>query len=69
MKGGIRVNGDRRPLEDADLGALMSRLGYGSDKKGVAAALNGEVVPREEWFDRALVEGDSIEIVEAVQGG
>jgi sulfur carrier protein len=69
MTGGIRVNGDWRALEDADLRALMGRLGYGPDRRGVAVAVNGEVVPRGEWGERGLREGDAIEVVEAVQGG
>ena len=37
--------------------------------RGVAVAVGGEVVPRAEWASRTLAEGESIEIVQAVQGG
>jgi len=37
--------------------------------KAIVVAVNGEVVPREEWGSRALSEGDEVEIVHAVAGG
>jgi sulfur carrier protein len=37
--------------------------------KGVAAAVNGEVVPRRAWSATALAERDEVEVVTAVQGG
>lgn len=37
--------------------------------KGVAVALNGEVVRRTEWPSVKLTQGDVIEIVRAKQGG
>ncbi len=36
---------------------------------GVAAAVNGEVVPRGQWGATVLGDGDQIEVVTAVQGG
>jgi sulfur carrier protein len=36
---------------------------------GVAAAVNGEVVPRRSWTDTELQRGDEVEVVTAVQGG
>jgi thiazole synthase len=35
----------------------------------VAAALDGEVVPRGEWVSTALREGNAIEVLAAIQGG
>lgn len=37
-------------------------------RRGIAVALNGEVVPRSEWH-RALADGDTVEILSATQGG
>ncbi len=39
-----------------------------SARRGIAVALNGEVVPRSEW-DRPLVDGDAVEVLTATQGG
>ena len=36
---------------------------------GVAAAVNGEVVPRRCWAGTRLRDGDRVEVVTAVQGG
>jgi sulfur carrier protein len=36
---------------------------------GVAAAVNGEVVPRRAWPGTTLRDGDQVEVVTAVQGG
>ncbi|WP_250028610.1 sulfur carrier protein ThiS [Paractinoplanes maris] len=38
-------------------------------RRGVAVAVNGEVVPRSTWDGRALTEGDSVEVLTAAQGG
>jgi sulfur carrier protein len=39
------------------------------ETRGIAVALNDEVVPRAEWSTRALVEGDALVIIRASQGG
>ncbi|WGX95631.1 sulfur carrier protein ThiS [Nocardioides sp. L-11A] len=36
---------------------------------GVAVAVNEEVVPRGDWPERRLADGDVVEVVTAVQGG
>ena len=37
--------------------------------RGVAVAVNDEVVPRTQWASRRLNAGDTVEIVRATQGG
>lgn len=39
------------------------------DDRGVAIALNAEVVPRSDWEATVVGDGDRIEIVRAVPGG
>jgi len=39
------------------------------DVKGVAVAINETVVPRGSWNTHPLKDGDTIEIIHAVQGG
>ena len=65
----IQVNGRWQPLEVDDLGALLSAMGYSADSRGVAVAVNGEVVPKAGWGARRLRSGDSVEIIAATQGG
>jgi len=40
-----------------------------SAPSGVAAAVNGAVVPRAAWVSTALAENDEVEVLTAVQGG
>jgi sulfur carrier protein len=39
------------------------------EHRGVAVALNGEVVPRDRHAATPLTDGDVVEVVTAVQGG
>jgi sulfur carrier protein len=62
------VNGDRRELPPgATLADLVTQLV--PSPKGVAAAVDGEVVPRRAWPDTPLSDGSVVEVVTAVQGG
>jgi sulfur carrier protein len=66
----IVVNGSPREVqEDATVGALVTALGRDPEGRGVAVAVNDEVVPRGDWDERRLADGDQVEIVGAVQGG
>ena len=66
----IVVNGATRALETgvtlADVVAAARGDALG---KGVAAALNGEVVTRSEWPLTSLSDGDRVEVLTASQGG
>ena len=53
---------------DATLLAVLGGLGL-ADRRGVAAAVNGEVVPRAEWGSRALAQRDRVLVIRATQGG
>jgi sulfur carrier protein len=53
---------------DATLAHLLGELGL-ADRKGIAAAVNGEVVPRAAWRSRALEESDRVLVIRATQGG
>lgn len=39
------------------------------NQRGVAVAVNREIVPRSRWGEARLSEGDRVEILEAAQGG
>jgi sulfur carrier protein len=65
---GVTVNGEARPLDgDTTVAALVEAIGCGT--KGVAVAVNEEVVPRSTWAARTLDDGDRVEILKAAQGG
>jgi thiamine biosynthesis protein ThiS len=64
----LTVNGERRELEGPiKLIAFLESLGV--DPRYVAAARNGDVVPREEWPKTTLQDGDILEVVRMVGGG
>jgi sulfur carrier protein len=64
----INVNGE---AVTAPRGSTVEQVvgGVTTMSSGVAAAVNGEVVPRGQWAVTELREGDRVEIVTAVQGG
>jgi sulfur carrier protein len=65
----IFVNDEPRPLpREATLSAVVGELDL-ARRKGVAAAVNGSVVPRAEWASRALGDGDRVLVIQATQGG
>ncbi len=64
------VNGEpKEAAAVADLAELLRSMGIDPGGSGFAVALNGEVVPKRGLSERALKEGDRVEIVHAVQGG
>jgi sulfur carrier protein len=64
----VIVNGERHELAPGTtLAELVTTLV--PSPRGVAAAVDGEVVPRRAWPDTALADGTVVEVVTAVQGG
>ena len=64
----VVLNGEPRELADAATIADVLAL-LGAPDRGVAVAIDAEVVPRGEWEAVTLREGTRIEVVQAVQGG
>jgi sulfur carrier protein len=66
----LTVNGRSTELpEGATVGALVAQLDLPAAGRGVAVAVDREVVPRGSWDSTALAEGAKVEVVHAVQGG
>ena len=65
----ITVNGAIGPLDAPTIAALLTQRGIALERRGIAVALNGAVVPRTRWADTALAAGDVIEIIKALAGG
>lgn len=66
----VTVNG--QPTEvpaGATVGRLLEQLRGASDARGVAVALEGEVIPRTAWPRTEIAAGAHVEVVVAVQGG
>jgi thiazole synthase len=66
----IELNGEPYDLPStAMLADAVRASGAAVDARGVAVALDGEVVPRAEWDSTPLDEGHCVEVLAAIQGG
>ncbi len=66
----IEVNGEPLDLDEpTTVAAVVARVGAGGGRRGVAVAVDGEIVPRSAWEETELGEGQRVEVVGAIQGG
>lgn len=64
----LLVNGEAREVGDPlTVDGLVDMLEL--ERRGLAVAVNGEVVPRSTWGGQGLVDGDQVEILTIAQGG
>jgi sulfur carrier protein len=64
----VQINGEDRDFDDSlPLAALVEQLGLKADR--VAVELNRNIVPRAQWAETRVSEGDRLEIVQFVGGG
>lgn len=64
----LELNGRPRALDGpVTVGALVD--GEVEDRRGMAVAVDGEVLPRSRWDTTTLHDGAKVELVGAVQGG
>jgi sulfur carrier protein len=54
--------------ESASLALAISSL-VNIETKGIAVAINENIVPKKEWDSRRLTNGDKVLIIKATQGG
>jgi sulfur carrier protein len=65
----LTVNGSSRDdAAGATVADLVRELAPAA-ARGIAVAVNAEVVPRAQWAETALRDEDSVEVLTAVQGG
>ena len=66
----ILLNGEDSDLQAGDtVAAALARLRLSLDARGVAVAVDGEVVPRAAWPTFALKPDARVEVLTAMQGG
>jgi thiazole synthase len=66
----IELNGEAHELPaGATLADAVRESGAEAEARGVAVALDGEVVPRGAWGETSLSDGHSVEVLAAIQGG
>jgi sulfur carrier protein len=66
----IHVNGQAREIAPpARLTDVLELPEGASSRRGIAVAVNGQVIPRSQHAKTELTDGSKVEIVTAVQGG
>jgi sulfur carrier protein len=66
----IKINGEAKVIEnELSLKELVENELNSAEPKGVAVALNYNIVPKQKWNETNVKENDEVEIVQAVQGG
>jgi sulfur carrier protein len=66
----IVLNGEHADVDDGTtIAELLGSLDVPPDGRGVAVAVDAEVVPRGEWPSRVVAGGAQVEVVTAIQGG
>jgi sulfur carrier protein len=64
----VLVNGEPTELAaGATVQSILATLDL--PDRGVAVAVDAEVVPRGEWPEHRLIEGARVEVLRAIQGG
>jgi sulfur carrier protein len=63
----VTVNGEQREIASRSVEALLSELEY--EGTHFAIAVNYDVLPRSQWAQAQLKNGDEIEIITPRQGG
>jgi sulfur carrier protein len=64
----VTVNGaDQEIPGGATVESVLSLVA--APKKGIAVAVNGEVVPRSTWAEFEVTAGDRVEVLAPAQGG
>lgn len=66
----VSLNGKPTTIDaQMSVAVLVTELAPETEGRGIAVAVNATVVPRSQWEQRTLKEGDRVEIVHAIQGG
>lgn len=66
----IELNGRGVDVRDGvTVAELIQAAGAEPGARGLAVAVDGEVVPRGAWAGTMVAEGQQVEVLEAMQGG
>ena len=64
----ISINNEEKTVSSNDLNSILSELNF-SELKGIAVAVNQEVIPQNEWNTFSVSKNDEIILIQATQGG
>jgi sulfur carrier protein len=66
----VILNGEPAEIPAGEtVASVLARLGLDSGARGVAVAVDGEVLPRACWRTFALADDARVEVLTAMQGG
>jgi sulfur carrier protein len=66
----IRLNGQESEVQPGEtVAGVLRRLELSPEARGVAVAVDGEVIPRGGWETYVLSDEARIEVLTAIQGG
>lgn len=63
----VKINGELLDIDGKTLAVYLTESGF--DPKRVAVERNGSIVPKAEYAETILRDGDSLEVVSFVGGG
>ena len=63
----VKVNGEEKNIAGKTIAEYLSTTNY--DIKRIATERNGDIVPKAQYAETVLKDGDSVEIVSFVGGG
>ena len=63
----VRINGEELDIAGKTLAEYLATTSY--DPKRIAVERNGDIVPKVQYGETILTDGDSVEIVSFVGGG
>ena len=63
----VKVNGEPKDIAGKTIAEYLATTNY--DMKRIAVERNGDIVPKAQYGETVLSDGDSIEIVSFVGGG
>ena len=63
----VKVNGEEKDIAGKTLAEHFATTKY--DMKRVATEINGEIVPKAQYAQMVLKDGDNVEVVSFVGGG
>lgn len=66
----VMVNGRPEQIEPGGtVEDLLRVVSIEPDRRGIAVAVNDEVVKRADWNQRRLADQDRVDVIQATQGG
>ena len=63
----VKINGEDLNIVGATLAEFLAKTSY--DTKRIAVECNGDIVPKAQYSETVLQDGDSVEVVSFVGGG